>query len=134
VIAGSSPEGAEAVTDAQVFLLNARDVRDLAQADPQVCWPLAQQVAAIAFETADVLGASLFGTVRQSMGRHLLNLASSDGESLFVEIEQQELADMIGTVREVVSRTLRQLQDEGLVRRNGHRVTLLDTDRLSRGL
>ena len=52
---------------------------------------------------------SAFATVRQRVARHLLDLASATqlGSRLKVTISQQELADSVGSVREVVVRVLR---------------------------
>jgi CRP/FNR family transcriptional regulator, cyclic AMP receptor protein len=125
-ITGSSPVGAEAVTDSEVSMLNVRVVQRLARTDPQVAWLFAQQVAAIAYETIDVLGGRLFGTVRQSVCRHLLDLAVTEGGALVVTVDVQEVADAIGTVREVVSRSIRGLREDGLIRRDGHRLVISD--------
>lgn len=129
-ISGGSPVGAEAVIDSEVSMLNVRVVQRLARSDPQVAWLFAQQVAAITYETIDVLGGSLFGTVRQSVCRHLLDLAVTDGSRLVVAVDVQELADAVGTVREVVSRSIRHLRDEGLIARDGHRLVIEDAERL----
>jgi CRP/FNR family transcriptional regulator len=45
-------------------------------------------------------------------------------------ITQQELAERAGTVREIVGRTLRDMQQEGLVRLLRGQVTVLDLQRL----
>jgi DNA-binding GntR family transcriptional regulator len=45
---------------------------------------------------------------------------------------RQELAAMVGTVREVATRALRHLEDTGLVRLEGRRVRILDRARLQR--
>ena len=129
-ISGGSPVGAEAVIDSEVSMLNVKVVQRLARSDPRVAWLFAQQVAAITYETIDVLGGSLFGTVRQSVCRHLLDLAVTDGSRLVVAVDVQELADAVGTVREVVSRSIRQLREEGLIARDGHRLVIVDPERL----
>jgi CRP/FNR family transcriptional regulator len=74
---------------------------------------------------------SSFASVRQRVARQLLDLASTEpgidanGE-LAVRITQQNLADAVGTVREVVVRTLRQLRDDGVVRTERDRIVLVD--------
>ncbi len=78
-----------------------------------------------------------FASVRQRVARQLLDLASTNqhdddpnGE-LAVRITQQDLADAVGTVREVVVRTLRQLRDAGVVRTERDRIVLLDPVQLT---
>ncbi|MFN8519814.1 MAG: Crp/Fnr family transcriptional regulator [Chloroflexota bacterium] len=58
-----------------------------------------------------------FGSVRQRVARHLLDLASErqQGPELVAAVTQQELADAVGSVREVVVRTLADLRTEGIV-------------------
>lgn len=43
---------------------------------------------------------------------------------------QQELADAVGTVREVIVRLLRELRQEGLVRTERDRMVIVDPSRL----
>jgi hypothetical protein len=45
-------------------------------------------------------------------------------------VSQQELAEAVGSVREVVSRTLRQLRDEGVVDSGASWIAVLDPGRL----
>ena len=77
-----------------------------------------------------------FASVRQR-ARQLLDLASThqhDGDpngELAVRITQQDLAGAVGTVREVVVRTLRQLRDAGVVRTERDRIVLLDPAQLT---
>ncbi|HEX5878773.1 MAG TPA: helix-turn-helix domain-containing protein [Actinomycetota bacterium] len=72
---------------------------------------------------------------------HLLDLASarvgeqtgSDhraGRELVVQVSQQELANAVGTVREVVVRVLRELRQDGVVRTERDRIVLLEPGRL----
>jgi CRP/FNR family cyclic AMP-dependent transcriptional regulator len=60
------------------------------------------------------------------VSRHLLDLAERKDNQLVVQVNQQELADAIGSVREVVARALRQLQDDDLVARTPGALVLLD--------
>jgi CRP-like cAMP-binding protein len=55
----------------------------------------------------------------------MLDLAERDAGQLVVAASQQDIADAIGSVREVVSRAVLWLRDEGLIRRSG-RVYVLD--------
>jgi len=46
-------------------------------------------------------------------------------------ITQQQLADAVGSVREVVARTLRELRMDGLISVGRARITILDPKRLA---
>ncbi|MGQ9491010.1 MAG: helix-turn-helix domain-containing protein [Anaerolineae bacterium] len=44
---------------------------------------------------------------------------------------QAEMAARLGTVREMIGRTLRELADEGLIAFDRHRIVILDRERLA---
>lgn len=70
---------------------------------------------------------STFATVRRRVARHLLDFASEGqrGSELVTAIGRQQLADAVGTVREVVVRALRELREEGLLRTERARIVIL---------
>lgn len=70
-----------------------------------------------------------FGSVRQRVVRHLLDLADDDGVAV---VRQGELADAVGSVREVVVRVLRELRTEGLVRTERDQIVVVDPTLLAR--
>lgn len=131
-IAQSSPVGADSITDCELSMLNVNTLRRLAGSDATLSWLLAQQACQIVFETVEFLGDNLFGTVQQRVSRHLLDLASNSPEGLIVEVEQQELADAIGSVREVVARALRKLRGAGVVERHAKGIRIADPSGLHR--
>jgi CRP/FNR family transcriptional regulator len=53
------------------------------------------------------------------------------GPTLVARLSQQELADAVGSVREVVARVLGKLRDDGLLRTGDGEVELLDPERLA---
>lgn len=68
-------------------------------------------------------------SVRGRLARLLLARAQSDDEPL-LRWTQEEIAAQIGTVREVVSRTLRAFAREGLIDITRQRITILDPEGL----
>ena len=73
-------------------------------------------------------------SVRQRVAAHLIGVASIDVESPdtpVAPITQQQLADAVGSVREVVARTLRELRVDGLISVGRARITILDPKRLA---
>ena len=71
--------------------------------------------------------------MRARIARHLLDLAASTqrGTQLEARISQQELADAVGTVREVVTRTLAAFKAGGLVQTERDRVRITDPQGLA---
>lgn len=131
-IAQGAPVGAEAITNCEVSMLNVSTLRRYATTDAKVAWLLARQACQIMYETLDFLGDNLFGSVQQRVSRHLLDLASNSPDGLVVKVEQQELADAIGSVREVVARALRKLREAGMVERHAAGIRIVDPSGLHR--
>lgn len=74
-------------------------------------------------------------TVRERLARFLLEHAEgrkgeSGAEAVLRRWTQEEIAAQIGTVREVVARTLRAFAEAGLLKIEGHRIILLDREGL----
>ncbi len=79
------------------------------------------------------LAGTTFGSLRERVVRHLLDVASEHqrGPALIARLSQQELADAVGSVREVVSRVLGKLREDGLVRTGEGGIELIDLARLA---
>jgi CRP/FNR family cyclic AMP-dependent transcriptional regulator len=74
-----------------------------------------------------------FGSVKQRVATHLLDLASAQQRPvgrLVARVSQQELADAVGSVREVVAGALRDFRLAGLVATAPDSVLILDPTRI----
>jgi CRP-like cAMP-binding protein len=87
---------------------------------------------ALLLAAQDALGGSLLLPVRARVAAHLLDLAERRDHELVVDASAQRLAAAVGTVREVASRILRELEACGLLRRSGGQVILADAAALHR--
>ena len=128
----SLPATIQAVTDTDLLALRASVVRRAAERDVRVARALLDELSERVLSFIAEIP-SAFATVRQRVARHLLDLASESqrGSELRAAIGQQELADAVGTVREVVVRALRELREEGLVRTGREGIVILDPERLA---
>jgi CRP/FNR family transcriptional regulator, cyclic AMP receptor protein len=122
----------QALSYSELLRLRPAIARGLADRDVRVAGALLAETSERVLSFVAELSGSAFGTVRQRLARHLLDLASERqrGPDLIAPLTQQELADAIGTVREVVVRTLRELREEGTVRTGRHGITIRDPERL----
>ena len=71
--------------------------------------------------------------MRQRVAAHLLDLASTQRhphDRLVARVSQQDLADAVGSVREVVARVLRDFRVAGIVATAADTVVILDAARL----
>jgi len=127
-----APAGGEAIVRGSILRIDPPTVRRLATEDPAVGWTIAVELAQQLIHDERMLTSNVFGTVRERVARHLLELGVLQGDRLVVRITQQELADSIGSVREVVARVMIGLRDDGLLEREGERVVVLGHERLAR--
>lgn len=121
-----APVEVQALTAAKLLRLPAGELRAVAQEDGEVGWAVAEYLAGLVFDTQSLLAENVFLPVRQRVARHLLDLAERDGGRLVVRASQQDVANAIGSVREVVSRVLGALRADGLVARDGAVEAILD--------
>jgi len=71
-----------------------------------------------------------FKDVPSRLARYLLDLARGRQAAVELPISKSQLASNLGTVSETLSRTLRKLSDDDLIRVSGKRVEILDVERL----
>lgn len=141
--------GGSAVAASRVLLFRPTTLVHLARTDITVATTFLAEVSERSVRFSAEVGAASFLSLRQRVVRHLLDVSAvSPGSGLpspepsqpafadptvvdaetappVIEISQQELADAVGSLREVVVRILRDLRDEGLIEtaRNGIRLT-----------
>ena len=127
-MSGSAPVHAQAVTDARVLTTQPSVLLALAEQDPRVGLWMASESAARVDGLLQELAMNAFWPVLRRLARHLLDLAANEqqGRVLLVRASQQELADAVGTVREVVARTLGTLRSDGYIETGPSGIRLLD--------
>ncbi len=108
-------------------------VAHLAETDVRVAHALNVEMAQRVHAYFDELAGTSFGSLRERIARHLLDAATEQqrGPGLVARLSQQELADAVGSAREVVGRMLGNLREEGLVRTSAGAIELLDPARLA---
>jgi CRP-like cAMP-binding protein len=117
---------AEALRHTLVLKISAPRFLELADTEASVACALATSLAYLTVETEQILADGLFRSIRARVARHLMDLAVSRDGALVVTEGHQEIAEAIGSVREVVSRTLVRLRNEGIVDRHDGETLLLD--------
>ncbi len=116
---GPAPLNTQALTDSRRLKLDIERLRALGRHDPVVAWALVEELARTVFSLWGELADIAFASVPQRVARHLLEIAATQqgpGAPLVARVSQQELADLVGSVREVVARALRDLRSERIVR------------------
>lgn len=121
------PAYAEAVSESEVFFLPKKQLfedlekipglaRDLLSLLARKCLVLNQRI--------EVLGLQ---TVRQRLAQYLLSRCKGNNAcTVSLDIKKTELAKLLGTISETLSRNLKQLQDEKLITVDGRQIHIRD--------
>lgn len=127
IVGGPAPTSVQILTDATLLMLNVQTLQKSGQTEPKVGWLMAKEVTRRLYDTLEALAGNTFGSLRQRVARHLLDVAASrqQGQGLMVRITQQELADAVGSVRPVVARILRDFRTEGIITTSSDGIILL---------
>jgi CRP/FNR family cyclic AMP-dependent transcriptional regulator len=123
----------QAPTPCRVVRFHPDAIVEMTRRDIEVANLIAEKTWRRVFDYIDVAAGISFGSMRQRLIRHLLDLAASDQRGatpMVARRSQQALADAVGCVRDVVVRLLRELREEGLIRTGRNEIELLQPDRL----
>jgi CRP-like cAMP-binding protein len=127
---------AEAMESTQVCLINQSDFQDLLKRKPTVALALLQAMGARLSQAERFISDLTLKTVEERIVSWLLMRAQTavkrgDEITVNLDLSREELAHLLGTTIETVSRRLSSLQAEGLVTLHGHRsIVLKDLDGL----
>lgn len=114
----------DALTPVIVYVVAADDLRRLVSQSPEVALVLLQDFADRLDHLTDLVEDLSLRTVRGRLARFLLEHVNE--EAITRRWAQDEIAAHLGTVRDMVGRTLRAFADAGLVRIDRQRIVLLD--------
>ena len=135
LVGGPAPVFVQSITAGAAFFFDVARVKRAARGDASIAWAFAEESVHRLYDVLEELAGNTFASVRERVARHLLDLAASrpaaDGR-LTTNVNQQDLANSVGSVREVVARVLAELRSEHLVRTSPGHVEILDPIRLSR--
>jgi CRP/FNR family transcriptional regulator len=133
---GPTPSNVAAETDAVVLFIDTRDVRRLCLEHPAITLMALKVLAGRLRRCSQLVATLSLQDVGQRLALFLLSEAAARGErsgesvSFDLSLTKEQIATRIGSVREVVSRALTRLQNDGFVEVDGHRVTILDEEAL----
>lgn len=119
------PVAFQAMTRATVLRISQSRFDKIRRNHAEVGWGAAQELAHDLDDVLDEMARVAFQPVRARVAHHILAIDRCDG-SQHHAIHQAELAAAVGTVREVVSRTVSTLRKAGLVDVGHTGVTAVD--------
>jgi CRP/FNR family cyclic AMP-dependent transcriptional regulator len=128
---GTSTMKVESVTDATLCSISCDRFRMIMREHHEVALAVSAHLAAEVRRLGEMVEELALHTVRTRLARFLL--AHADGTPVTErQWTQEEIAAQIGTVREMVGRTLRSFGAQGLIRRRRGSVTIVDREGLAR--
>ncbi len=129
---GPFPASAVAIDDVEIAFISRRDFQSYCMEHPEVSLKVLQVVGARLRRLVGIIEELSFTTIRQRLISVLLRLSENEGRKTSRGIEfqlpasHQELANQLGTVRELVSRNLMRLQAEGLLDVDARQIVVKD--------
>lgn len=125
------PFFAQAVKDSRVLFFGKNDILRSMDRDPLVAKFFVRLLAekcAVLSQKIESLGLQ---TVRQRLVHYLLSNCSGEQRCVIeLNVKKVELAKILGTIPETLSRNLKQMHKEGLIEVRGNRIRVLDCRRM----
>jgi CRP-like cAMP-binding protein len=116
-----------ATEEADMLVLRRDDFRAAMDEAPRIALGLLQALSRRLRRADDKIGGLVLLDVSGRLAKLLLELADdNDGVTIARRLTHQQLAQMIGSSRETVSRTLRDLTDRGLIEINRRTMAIRD--------
>jgi len=134
---GPFPASAAAVEETEIVFISRRDFQTYCLEHPEVPLKVLTVVGGRLRRLVGIIEELSFTTIRQRLIAVLIKFAESEGKNTARGIEfhlpttHQELANQLGTVRELISRNLARLQAEGLLEVEARLIVVKDLKGLS---
>lgn len=133
---GPYPASVVAIDDTEIAFISRRDFQAYCLEHPEVALKVLSVVGARLRRLVGIIEELSFTTIRQRLISVLVKFAqtgkaSPRGVEFQLPATHQELANQLGTVRELISRNLMRLQAEGLLDVDGRQIVVKDLKGLS---
>jgi CheY-like chemotaxis protein len=127
-------ESAVAIEDTEIILIPKDDFMNWMRQDNSVAQHFIQLLARQSGKKDSHLLELAYSSVRKRVAESLLRLYrhyKKDDEAVFeISIRREELAHIVGTTKETVTRTLSEFKEEGFIEVKGSKITLVDLNGL----
>ena len=120
-----------ATEESHLIVLRRDDFRQCLEESPRIALGLLQALSRRLRRADDKIGGLVLLDVNGRVARLLLEMADEhDGQHIPRKVTHHTIAQMIGSSRETVSRTMREFADQGLVELSRQSIALKDRGRL----
>lgn len=122
---GPNPSTVEASTEVTLYALRKQDFLQILRHHPEVALAVLKYLSVKLRHFTKLVEDLSLRTVEERLARLLLRLATEE-DVVHRRRTQQEMAAELGTVREMIGRTLRRFEEEGIIRFDRHRIVIVD--------
>ncbi|QNO13587.1 Crp/Fnr family transcriptional regulator [Alkalicella caledoniensis] len=132
---GNYPATAITIQDSEIAILYNNDLEEQIKTDPQLALNLIKIISVRLRNAQDKIKQLALMDTKRRLYSLIINWSNNSerkGDSIYIDVSltQQEIADLIGTTRETVTRTLKELKDSKVIEMSKGQIILLDMDRL----
>lgn len=130
LLGGEGPDTfAVALEPCTVWIMPGKEALEISSTDAMFGFGLMQAMGQRVLEAENRLEQVAYSTIASRLATLLLELGGDDPD-LVVHVTHQELADMLGTWRETISKALQDFRRRGLVASGRRQLTILDKEAL----
>ena len=133
---GPYPATAATMTEAEIYLIRREDFQGILRRHPEIALKVIQVLGARLRQSLELIRDLSFKQVPHRLAGLLLRMAREHGEQtaagtlIPLSLSRQDLADIVGTSRETVTRELKKMERAGLLKVNRRQIIILDHERL----
>jgi len=121
---------AQAMVPSVLYAIEKSELEALVREHPQLALNMIKILARQMHDYLSLVEDLSFKRVISRLARILLEYSREATVHNPSKFSQQEIADMVGTVREVIGRSLKALEKEGLIRLDRSRIIIMDSQAL----
>lgn len=118
------PASAQAMGMVTLYGINRSNLDVILKAHPQVTWNVIKVLAGRVRHLVSLVEDLSFKRVIGRVAKILLEYAGDGASDQRPRLTQQEMAAMAGTAREVIGRSLKALEEEGVIKLDRHRIVI----------
>lgn len=128
---GKTPINAQAIEDSEIWIVQAEAIRSMVETHPEVSYAIIQNLSDNLRMLVDIAAELTFYQITTRLARLILTLSHEElaGETS-QRLTRDELAGRLGSVREVVARSLKVLEEAGAVEIRRRKIHIADRDKL----
>jgi len=121
------PGTLEVMEDCEVFLWRGEQIMPIISRNVEAVWDVARELVVTMRQIREVVYGFAFHPVAGRLARLLLNhYHPVEGQPAPRDLTLDEMADTVGTTRELVSRTLHRFADDGMIKINRVEFVFMD--------